>query len=103
MNKPKDFQFFQAKKCRALQYEFKGDNLSFEGGLLLLRECDEKRGFSEGINACIIDRRNPDYIVHEKIDLIRERLYMITQRYGDCNDARHLKPDSTFKSGPRPN
>ena len=46
-------------------------------GLLLLREFDEKHGFSQGISECIVDRRHPDYIVHEMEDLVRERLYML--------------------------
>ena len=37
MNDPKEFQFFQAKKCKRLSYDFKGGDLSSEGGLLLLR------------------------------------------------------------------
>ena len=90
MNHPKEFQFFQAKKCKRLSYDFKGGDLSSEGGLLLLREFDEKLRFSQGISDCIMDRRNPDYITHEMIDLVRERLYMMVQGYEDCNDAKHL-------------
>ena len=31
-------------------------------------------------------------------DLLRERLYMLVQGYSDCNDARYLKTDPTFKA-----
>ena len=81
-----------------MSYNFKGGDLSSEGGLLLLREFDEKLRFSQGISDCIMDRRNPDYITHEMIDLVRERLYMMVQGYEDCNDAKHLKSDPTFKA-----
>lgn len=98
MNNPQEFQFFQAKKCKRLSYDFKGGDLSSEGGLLLLREFDDKLGFSQGISECIVDRRNPDYITHEMEDLVRERLYMLMQGYSDCNDARYLRTDPTFKA-----
>ena len=71
MNNPQEFQFFQAKKCKKINYDFKGGDLSSEGGLLLLREFDDKLGFSQGISDCIVDRRNPDYIRHEMEDLVR--------------------------------
>lgn len=98
MNNPQEFQFFQAKKCKKINYDFKGGDLSSEGGLLLLREFDDKLGFSQGISDCIVDRRNPDYITHEMEDLVRERLYMLLQGYSDCNDATYLKTDPTFKA-----
>ena len=75
-----------------------GGNLSSEGGLLLLREFDEKLGFSQGITECIKDRRNPDYITHQMADLVQERLYMLMQGYEDCNDATYLRTDPTFKA-----
>ena len=53
MNNPQEFQFFQAKKCKKINYDFKGGDLSSEGGLLLLREFDDKLGFSQGISDCI--------------------------------------------------
>ena len=98
MDTAKKFKFFQSKKNRCLSYDFKGGDLSSEGGLLLLREFDDKLGFSQGISECIVDQRHPDYIVHEMEDLVRERLYMLVQGYSDCNDARYLKTDPTFKA-----
>lgn len=98
MDTAKKFKFFQSKKSRCLSYDFKGGDLSSEGGLLLLREFDDKLGISQGISECIVDQRHPDYIVHEMEDLVRERLYMLVQGYSDCNDARYLKTDPTFKA-----
>ena len=89
MNSARKFEFFQSKKSRCLSYDFKEGDLSSEGGLLLLREFDDKLGISQGISKCIVDRRHPNYIVHEMEDLVRERLYMLVQGYSDCNDARY--------------
>ena len=72
MNTARKIEFFQSKKSRCLSYDFKGGDLSSEGGLLLLREFDSKLGYSQRVTDCIVDRRNPDYITHEMIDLIRE-------------------------------
>ena len=98
MNNVKEFEFFQKERSKKLSYDFKGGDLSSEGGLLLLRECDERLEFSQGITECIKDRRNPDYIIHEMSDLVKERLYMMIQGYEDCNDARYLRSDPTFKA-----
>ena len=98
MNDLKEFEFFQKGKSKKLSYDFKGGELSSEGGLLLLREFDTKLGFSQRMRDCVIDRRHPDYITHDMIDLIRERLYMLVQGYSDCNDARYLRRDPTFKA-----
>lgn len=98
MNNARQFEFFQKKKRRCLSYDFKGGDLSSDGGVVLLREFDEKIGFSQGISDCITDTRNPDYITHTMCDLVRERLYMILQGYEDCNDATYLRSDPTFKA-----
>lgn len=98
MNNLKEFEFFQKGKSKKLSYDFKGGDLSSEGGLLLLREFDNKLGFSQRVTDCIVDRRNPDYITHDMVDLIRERLYMLVQGYSDCNDAKYLRRDPTFKA-----
>ena len=70
MDTAKKFKFFQSKKSRCLSYDFKGGDLSSEGGLLLLREFDDKLGFSQGVSECIVDQRHPDYIVHEMEDWV---------------------------------
>ena len=98
MHDVKEFEFFQKEKSKKLSYDFKGGDLSSEGGLLLLRELDERLTFSQGITECIKDRRNPNYISHEMSDLVKERLYMMIQGYEDCNDARYLRSDPTFKA-----
>ena len=98
MNHVKEFEFFQKEKSKKLSYDFNGGNLSSEGGLLLLREFDEKLGFSQRITECIKDRRNQDYITHQMSDLVQERLYMLMQGYEDCNDATYLRRDPTFKA-----
>jgi len=98
MNDLKEFEFFQKEKSKKLSYDFKGGDLSSEGELLLLRELDEKLGFSQEITECIKDRRNPDYITHKMSDLVTERVYMMIQGYEDCNDAKYLKSDPTFKA-----
>ena len=50
MKNAQEVQCFQSKKCKRITYDFNGDDLSSEGGLLLLRAFDEKLGFSQGIS-----------------------------------------------------
>jgi len=65
MNHAQEVQFFQSKKCKRITDDLKGGDWNNEGGLLLLKEFDEKLRFSQGISDWLMDRRNPGYITHK--------------------------------------
>ena len=94
-NKQLPFPFF---KSRDLTVTFNGGEITTDGGLLLVREFDEKIGFTQGFSDLIADPRNPFLIVHPQVELIRQRLYQIIAGYEDCNDATRLRHDAIFKA-----
>src|SRR6188508_2564323 len=56
---------------------FDGGELSSDGGLLVLREVEQRLGVADRLAACIVDPRAPDQITHSLADIIGFRLLMI--------------------------
>ena len=77
--------------------KFDGGLLSSDGGVLALREVENRLRVADRIAACIKDPRAPDQITHALADLIRFRLLMIAAGYEDGNDAPDLRRDPLFK------
>ena len=76
---------------------FDGGVLSSNGGLLALREIEERLGIAQRLAACIDDPRAPGRIQHSLGDMLRFRLLMIAAGYEDGNDAASLRHDPLFK------
>ena len=76
---------------------FDGGALSSDGGLMALREMEERLGIARRLAACIDDPRAPDRIQHSLADMLRFRLLMIAAGYEDGNDASSLRHDPLFK------
>ena len=77
--------------------KFDGGLLSSDGGVLLLREAEQRLGVAERLAGCIRDPRNPDLVTHTIADILRFRLLMIAAGYEDGNDASSLRGDPVFK------
>ena len=77
--------------------KFDGGLLSSDGGVLLLREVEQRLRVAERLAACIDDPRAPDQITHTLAEIIRFRLLMIGAGYEDGNDAGFLRSDPMFK------
>src|SRR5450755_4393540 len=77
--------------------KFDGGRLSSDGGILVLREIEQRLRVADRIAACILDPRAPDQITHTLADIIRFRLLMIAAGYEDGNDANSLRSDPMFK------
>ena len=71
--------------------------MSSDGGLLVLREIEQRLGIAKRIAACIHDPRAPERIVHGLDEIIRFRMLMIAAGYEDGNDADSLRTDPLFK------
>ena len=77
--------------------KFDGGLLSSDGGILVLREIEQRVRVADRLAACIEDPRSPDQITHSLADIIRFRLLMIAAGYEDGNDASSLRSDPMFK------
>jgi hypothetical protein len=82
---------------KALVARFDGGRLSSDGGLLVLREVEQRLRVAERLAACIQDPRDPERTVHRLADIIGFRLLAIAAGYEDGNDATSLRTDPVFK------
>ena len=82
---------------KRVEVKFDGGLLSSDGGVLALREVDQRLRAADRLAACMVDRRAPDQITHSLADIIRFRLLMIAAGYEDGNDANCLRSDPMFK------
>jgi len=73
--------------------KFDGGLLSSDGGILVLREIEQRLRVADRLAACIRDPRSPDQITHSLADIIGFRLLMIAAGYEDGNDASSLRSD----------
>jgi len=76
---------------------FDGGLLSSDGGVVVLREVEQRLRVAARMAACIDDPRAPDQITHTLADIIGFRLLMIAAGYEDGNDASSLRGDPMFK------
>src|SRR5215208_2687142 len=74
-----------------------GGQLSSDGGLLALREVEQRLGLAERLAACIDDPRASERVRHGLADILRFRMLMIAAGYADGNDADCLRHDPVFK------
>jgi hypothetical protein len=81
---------------RKITADFSGGEITSDGGLLLLREIDQRYGISEGLASCFTDHRDANRVQHELTTLIAQRLYGLAQGYEDLNDHDDLRTDRLF-------
>ena len=76
---------------------FDAEGFSASGGLLTLREIEQRLGLAPRLAAHIADPREPAQVVHPTEEIIRFRMLMIAAGYEDGNDADVLRHDPMFK------
>ena len=76
---------------------FDAEGFSASGGLLTLREIEQRLGLAPRLAAPIADPREPTQVVHPVEDIIRFRMLMIAAGYEDGNDADVLRHDPMFE------
>jgi hypothetical protein len=88
---------FEDLAKRAVTVRFDQERGSSDGGAVLLGASDRRLGLSEALARCIRDGRDPERVVHEITDLVRQRVYGISCGYPDGNDAARLSSDPVHK------
>ena len=89
-------QAFQLSFNRFLRVTFHGSRITSDGGLILVRELDERLGFGELIEQHLIDSRGKNTRL-PLADLLRQSIYSRLAGYEDVNDAERLSQDPTFR------
>ena len=72
-------------------------SLSSDGGVLLLRQLDERRGLTAYFASLLQDDRDPERVRHTRLEQMRQRVYQIALGYQDCNDGDWLRTDPALQ------
>jgi hypothetical protein len=70
---------------------------SSDGGLLLLRQLDEQLGLCAKLAPLLVDRRDPRFTQHPRLEQLRQRVFQIALGYEDQNDATSLRLDPAWR------
>ena len=88
---------FQLSCNASLKVDFQGSRVTSDGGLILVRELDERLGFSQLIEQHLSDLRRGKNTQFPLADLLRQSVYSRLAGYEDVNDAEGLSQDPTFR------
>jgi len=78
---------------RSVEVTFDAPQVSSDGGLVLLRALDERLGMCAQVAELVPDKRDPNRIVHSRLEQVRQRIFQIALGYEDQNDATTLRAD----------
>src|ERR1700687_4436870 len=90
-------RLFQLSFNSSLRVDFQGSRVTSDGGLILVRELDERLGLSALMERHLIDSRRGKNIQLPLADLLRQSIYSRLAGYEDVNDAERLSQDPTFR------
>ena len=88
---------FQLSFNSSLKVDFQGSRVTSDGGLVLVRELDERLRLSELVDRHLSDSRRGKNIQLPLADLLRQSVYSRLAGYEDVNDAARLAQDPTFR------
>ena len=88
---------FQLSFNSWLKVDFQGSRVTSDGGLVLVRELDERLRLSELVDRHLSDSRRGRNIQLPLADLLRQSIYSRLAGYEDVNDAARLSQDPTFR------
>jgi hypothetical protein len=92
----KQNQHFQLSFNASLKVDFQGSRVTSDGGLVLVRDLDERLGLSELIEQHLTDSRGKNTQL-PLADLLRQSVYSRLAGYEDVNDAERLSQDPTLR------
>jgi hypothetical protein len=88
---------FKGLSNKKIEADFKGGEVSSDGGLLFLREVENRIGLVSKITDSLRDRRHPGYVKHQLCELFKQRVFQIACGYEDGNDSNELREDPIMK------
>ena len=95
-NKP-ELEFKRCKN-RKVQANFKGGNITSDGGVLVINQVDEHINLTNRIASMINDSRCKGKIDHQIETMLRQRIYGLVLGYEDINDHNHLRKDIAIQT-----
>src|SRR5499427_3659149 len=88
---------FQLSFNASLKVDFQGSRVTSDGGLVLVRELDERLGLGDLIAKHLSDERRGKNTQLPLADLFRQSIYSRVAGYEDVNDAERLSQDPAFR------
>jgi len=95
-NKP-ELEFKRCKN-RKVQANFKGGNITSDGGVLVINQVDEHINLTNRIASMLNDSRCKGKIDHQIETMLRQRIYGLVLGYEDINDHNHLRKDIAIQT-----
>ena len=89
------FRFNFTDKLKAY---VKGSEITSDGGLIIVRELDEKLGLTNLAEEYLADTRTGRNIQHELTELLRQSVYSRLAGYEDVTDANQLRNDPALRA-----
>lgn len=83
---------------RIVEAQFVKEEVTSDGGVLLLREIDRKINLTVELKKIIPDSREPAKIKHSLISMLKQRIYGIALGYEDLNDHTTLRNDPAIQT-----
>ena len=93
----KETKPFQLSFNGLLKIDFQGPHVTSDGGLILVRELDERLGLGKLIDEHLTDSRQGSNKKFPLADLLRQSIYSRLAGYEDVNDAVRVSADPTFR------
>ncbi|MEM7564226.1 MAG: transposase, partial [Pseudomonadota bacterium] len=72
--------------------------MTSDTGVHLLRLMDRQLGLLQQVDQVLPDSRDPRYIQHSQLSLLRQRVYGLCLGYEDLNDHAHLRQDLAIQT-----
>ena len=82
---------------KPVEVKFINEQISHDGGLLLLNEVENQLGLVERLAKCINDPRHQGYVLHSIDSMMKQRVMQIAAGYEDANDCNTMREDGILK------
>jgi len=89
---------FPAVNRRRVEANFRGGDITSDGGVLLLRQVGHHLGLSEAVARALSDPRRQASCAHDGLSLLRQRIYALALGYEDLNDHHTLRRDAAIQT-----
>ncbi len=84
---------FQPLGRRDVVAKFDGGAITSDAGGILLRELESRTGILKRFADCFTDHRNPEFVEHSVLELVKQRTFGLCLGYEDLNDHDELRHD----------
>lgn len=83
---------------KEVEISFEGEEVSTDGGLLLIDKIDKELNLIDQIASNLLDTRDQIKLTHKLKDIIKQRVYSIISGYEDLNDHDILRNDRLYQT-----